>query len=342
MPELKEVFDMVTKQTGPDLGSWNDQERRQRRSVRNRKIGAFAVVAAVLAVAAIVAITLPGDDRTKDVGTDPRPETPSGPYDLNLTTGVTTPLPDSLPEASLYAVSPDGAMIAGAPCCSPPNPVWVANIDGTNVRQLTPDGIDGFAPRWSPDGSMLVYQERDASTEEIGNLVVIDVATGERTTITDLPERNYGWWALLPSFAPDGRSILFQLPKGPEYTPAGWNIWTVPVAGGEPTRLRRDASMGAYSPDGGSLVYLNPSRDDWTSPTLLVSNTDGSDARILARGEEIAFPRWSPDGTRIAYADQGGVYVVEVAGGRISRVADESEPEWLDDDTLIIARESAS
>jgi hypothetical protein len=40
----------------------------------------------------------------------------------------------------------------------------------------------------------------------------------------------------------------------------------------------------------------------------------------------------------IAYADQRGVYVVEVAGSRISKVADGSRPEWLDDDTLIVER----
>ena len=28
MPELKEVFDMVTKQTEPDIDSWRDQEPR--------------------------------------------------------------------------------------------------------------------------------------------------------------------------------------------------------------------------------------------------------------------------------------------------------------------------
>jgi hypothetical protein len=107
MPELKEVVEMVTKQTEPELDSWTEQERRHRRIVRNRKTGAFAVVAAVLAVAAIVAITLPREDRTTDVGTNGPAVTPSGPYVLNLTTGSITELPDNLPAASLYAVSPD-------------------------------------------------------------------------------------------------------------------------------------------------------------------------------------------------------------------------------------------
>jgi len=324
MPELKEVFDMVTKQTEPDIGSWNDQERRQRRSVRNRKVGAFALVAGLLAVAAIVAITLPREDRTTDTGTDPRP--PSGPYHLNLTTGATTPLPDSLPEASLYAVSPDGSTIAGAPCCSPPNPVWVADIDGTNVRQITPEGIDGFAPRWSPDGTMLVYQERDAFTLEIGDLVVVDAATGERTTITDLPNRSYGVWSLLPSFTADGSSILFRMPRGPsgDVDPVGWDLMSIPVTGDETTVLARDASLGASSPTDGSLVHVDPA--SWT---LFLADADGRNARMLLEvGDEIGRLSWSPTGSEVAYTDPSGLHVVDVATGEASLVTDGEVIDW--------------
>jgi dipeptidyl aminopeptidase/acylaminoacyl peptidase len=323
MPDMKEVFDMVTKQTEPDLSSWNDQERRQRRTVRNRKVGAIALVAAVLAGAAIVALTLPKEDRTTDVGT--RPETPSGPYHLNLTTLETTSLPDTLPEASLYAVSPDGTMIAGAPCCSPPNPVWVANIDGTGVRAITPEGIDGFAPRWSPDGSMLVYQERDAATEEIGNLVVVDVATGERTTITDLGERSYGTWSLHPSFSADGRSVLFRKPSGPlGVSDPAWDLASVPVTGGEFTYELRDASLGATSPRDGSFVYVDP-----TNWTLYVADADGRNARMLLEvGEEITRLLWSPTGSEVAYADASGVHIVDLATGTVSLVTDGDPVDW--------------
>jgi Tol biopolymer transport system component len=50
------------------------------------------------------------------------------------------------------------------------------------------------------------------------------------------------------------------------------------------------------------------------------------------------WPRWSPDGTRIAYVDEGGVYVVHAATGETSRVIDGGRPEWLDDHTLIVER----
>jgi hypothetical protein len=57
MSDVREVFEMTTKQIEPDLGAWNEQERRQRRSSRNRRIGAYIVVAAIgiAAVAAVLA-----------------------------------------------------------------------------------------------------------------------------------------------------------------------------------------------------------------------------------------------------------------------------------------------
>lgn len=317
MPEMKEIFDMVTKRTEPDLSSWNEQEQRQRRMVRDRKVGAIALVVALLALAAIVAITLPGEDRTEKVGNQPPP--PSGPYVLNISTVTLTPLPDTLPEGGLLAVSPNGTMIAGAPCCSPPNPVWVANIDGSDLRNITPEGIDGFAPRWSPDGSMLVYQERDASTDEIGELVVVDMATDAHTTITDLPDKSYGGWSLLPSFTADGRSVLFRMPRGPsgDLDPVRHDLVSVPVAGGATTVLRRGASLGASSPIDGSIVFVDPAT--WT---LFLADADGQNAQtLLVVGDEVNRVAWSPLGSDVAYSDPSGVHILQVANGDVFPVA---------------------
>lgn len=67
MSELREVFEMVTKQTEPDVDAWREQERRQRRTSRNRKFGALAVAAAIGIVAVVVVI------RAVDDGTGTRP-----------------------------------------------------------------------------------------------------------------------------------------------------------------------------------------------------------------------------------------------------------------------------
>jgi Tol biopolymer transport system component len=338
MSELKEVFEMVTKQTEPDLDSWNQQERQQRRASRNRKVGAYALAAALIGIAAIVAVnTLPDRGSTEKVGDNPPvPVSPrSGPYFLDLETGATRPLPDGIPQGESYTVSPDRTMVATSPCCSGNDPVWIVNIDGTELRSITKGEMDGYGPRWSPDGSMLVFQGRDGSTSELGDLFVVDLATGDRTRVTNLEPKSYDPWFLSPSFTPDGRSILFQLPRGLGHTPAGWDLWSVPIDGGEPTLVLRDASMGAYSVDG-ALAFENPSPGDWSSDLQFAKDpiTAG-----VARGDEIAFPRWSPDGKRIAYVDRGSVYVVDPWTGETSRVrvAEGGSGEWFDDDTLIIS-----
>lgn len=56
MPELRELFEMVTKQTEPDVDAWKDQERRQRRKSRNRRLSALALAAAIGIVAVVVVI----------------------------------------------------------------------------------------------------------------------------------------------------------------------------------------------------------------------------------------------------------------------------------------------
>jgi WD40 repeat protein len=341
MPELKEVFEMTTRQVEPDVDAWREQEKHQRRSSRNKRIGAFAVAAA-LGVAAIVLVLSNRDDpSTNRPGAEPSPAPRteiSGPSFVDLQTGDTAPLPESILGGSLYFTSPDRTMFVINSCCSPPNPVSIANVDGTDVRQVTPDGVDGFAARWSPDGSSLVYQGRNAATIEIGNIFVVDVATGETRQITDLEPAFHGAWSMHPSFSPDGQTIIFRIPKGADDESPRFDLWSVPVAGGEPTLVVRDASMGVYGPDGETLAYVDSPRGDSSSSRLMLADVDGGDPRLLVEGDEIESPRWSPDGTMIGYSDADGTHVVDVSTGEASLVAaGVGVLDWFGNDTLLVA-----
>ena len=66
MPDLREVFEMTTKQMGePDVDSWREQEKRQRNANRNKKVGAFALAAAIVLVAVVWIVgTRGGQDTT--------------------------------------------------------------------------------------------------------------------------------------------------------------------------------------------------------------------------------------------------------------------------------------
>jgi hypothetical protein len=165
MPELQEVFRMATQKVRQDPGALDRQVAKQRKAARNRRVGVFAVVLAlVAALVAAYAITRGG---TPEVPANPNTITVgpgAGPMMLlDLATGDITPLPREIAAVgSYFAVSPDRTMVAYNACCSPPAPLLVANLEGTNVREITKAGSDAHGAQWSPDGSMIVYQERDA------------------------------------------------------------------------------------------------------------------------------------------------------------------------------------
>jgi len=345
MSELKEVFDMVTKQTEPDLDSWNDQERRQRRTVRNRKAGAIAVVAAVVAVAAILSITLPGEDRTTDIGTNPLEEGPSRLFFLDLQTGEMSPLPGSLidVDACWYEPSPDGSQIAQGTCRggalgSAANVMRIASIDGTNERTLRlPGGLTVVSMAWSPDGSTIAYQARQGGTKDIGNLFAYDLSTDRSSQLTDFELTDAWRYTLHMDVSPDGRHVIFDLPRSTsQFTK--WDVWSIPISGGEPTLEVRNAAFPSYLSDGEEIAFVVPTSTDLNGYEIAIASSDGAPGTVARITWGTWWPRVSPDRSRIAYRDGGSIYVIDVSTGDRSKVAYGVWAKWLDDDTLIVTR----
>jgi TolB protein len=242
-----------------------------------------------------------------------------------------TPLPKSIVGmedlTSSYVTSPDGSKLAYAgPGDNGSSQIFVANLDGTGVEQVT-TGDKATAPDWSPDGSRIAYIGPGADTN---NVFVLDLATGSSTQLT------YHTWpkgANGPYFSPNGSSILYGVYDEDGH---GSHARMVPTSGGE------SVLGGVYgaqlSPDGSLMSY----RCDPIPFTLCLANADGSDARVLLEASDaIGSGRWSPDGTRIAYGTWHSfqAYVVDVATGEQTNVADGVGPVWLDDHTLIVEQD---
>jgi Tol biopolymer transport system component len=353
MGDLQTLVRDQMQRGGTPTYSFDDLHRRGERKRRNGRIAEGALGLALFAALAVLLLVGIRLDRSRPGGTTPTP-TPSAvtratltsrPFSVDLRTGDSTPLSASLvPHTTMvhlavnYSVSPDGKTLAYDmafnPGSTPADVMRVATLDGSSVRQLrVPEGLNGYLPRWSPDGSMLVYQLREGGTSDVGNLFLEDVATGRRTQLTDLKLQNSSSWFLAARFTPDGKNVIFQLPRTPL---AKWDVWSVPVTGGEPTLVLRDAGLPEYFPDGKTLAFVD---NPFGGTGIQIADPDGS-RRMLVKSESghgIAWPEISPDGSRIAYQDGGSIYVVRVSTGESSKVADGDSAVWLDDNTLIVS-----
>jgi dipeptidyl aminopeptidase/acylaminoacyl peptidase len=342
--ELREVFEVVRNQTEPNVDVWwEEQEQRQGRASRNRKFGAIAFTAGlVIATAWLVLRSSEVTDQSKVIQ-EPASigmTLPSrrGLYFLDLATGRVTGGPRFAALGARHAVvSPDGSKVAFVGIDEDlDDAIFVAKIDGTNPRPLAGTATMGtlMAPQWSPDGAKITYQAKGTGLF-VGDLFIVDVPTGRSTRLTHLDPVSSPLWWMGPRFSPDGEAVLFTFPRD-ELGQQSWDLWSVPVSGGKPTLVRQDAAGGSLSPDARTIAYIQGSG---LFGDLWLADADGTDARPLVTGEgELAPPRWSPDGSKIAYADQGrgGTYIVDVGTGETTRVLDATyRPEWLDDQTLI-------
>lgn len=100
----------------------------------------------------------------------------------------------------------------------------------------------------------------------------------------------------------------------------------------------RSLTLGA---DGRTAVYI---QDRDTSDVWLLDLERGVPERLTSGREPAPYwedvePRRSPDGSQVAYGDEGAVWIVPTAGGPPRRLAKGSSPVWLDEARLAITVE---
>ena len=98
--------------------------------------------------------------------------------------------------------------------------VYVANADGSDVRQVTDNGAANFGPFWHPDGERIIFSSNmgDPTGREFDLYMIHEDGTGlEQITYT-------GDFDGFPMFSPDGRYLVWGSNRNPSHE-ANTNIF---------------------------------------------------------------------------------------------------------------------
>jgi TolB protein len=105
------------------------------------------------------------------------------------------------------------------------------DLDGANVRKLSPGGGDAVQPAWDPQGQNIAFSWTRGFEPGNYNIFLMNVATQELVQLTYGAGRNEH-----PYFSPSGTHIVFSSNRS-----GGTQIWTMRADG---TQLRKLTSQG--------------------------------------------------------------------------------------------------
>lgn len=168
--------------------------------------------------------------------------------------------------------------------------IYIMDIDGHDVKQLTSDRVISLGPKFSKDGNLISYTSYKTGYPDAW---VIDLNSKKRRRVSFFPGINSG-----SELAPNGGRIALTLSKD-----GNTELYTISAEGGDPRRLTRTRGTEAtpsWSPDGSKIAYVS---DERGSPQIyIVSVSGGAPRRIRTNSLYTTEPDWSPDGQKIAYS----------------------------------------
>ena len=199
--------------------------------------------------------------------------------------------------------------------------IWIMNADGSRNRFL----VDGSGPRWSPDGSRIVYTDEDdaGDTQIFTRWMDAEGAVSQITRVERSPG-NLRW-------SPNGGAIAFTMTV--ESPDSEWSVnlpsrpdgaeWTGSPKVVDRLQYRRDRQ--GYIDDGYTHVFLVPA--------------EGGTPRQLTDGDwNHGAPEWMPDGSSLVFSSlrvdkaeyvwrESEIYEVDVDTGAISQLTTRHGPD---------------
>ena len=207
--------------------------------------------------------------------------------------------------------------------------IYVMNVDGSELTQLTDNSASDEYPTWSPDGSQIAFtSNRDGDY----NIYLMNADGSNQRRLTQNP--NYDGD---PMWSPDGKRIAFSFDEGDNDI----EVYFINVDGTSVERFTDTIGrniLPAFSPDGTRLAYTGNRYLGWN---VYVTNLDKTNDVRVTDGHGACRQDWSPDSKKLAYVSQkadgkGDIWIMNPDGSEKTRLTTDDHnydyyPDWSPD-----------